>query len=169
MKPVRRHYKLNDDVINKVRILAEFGAPLEHIAPAAGISYGTIWQSLKNAKGPNPTRLELKLSEAIEAGRAAGGMRLIGKVAEQADKGDLKAATWMLTHSPAFRDHYSDSAAINRARQEGIEAAVQGLQAAGLTPDQERAVLLQISARTGENLSPSDQPPWDKQADQCPG
>ena len=152
MKPARRHYKLNDDVINKVRILAEFGAPLEHIAPAAGISYVTIWQSLKNAKGPNPTREELKLSEAIESGRAAGGMRLIGKVAEQADNGDLKAATWMLTHSPAFRDHYSDNAALNRARQEGIEAAVAGLQAAGLTPDQERAVLLQISARTGEKL-----------------
>ena len=156
MKLTRRHYKLNDDLIEKVRILAEFGAPLEHIGPAAGISYATIWQSLKNAKGPNPTRLEIKLSEAIEAGRAAGGMRLISKVAEQADNGDLRAATWMLTHSPAFRDHYSDSAALNRARQEGIESAVQGLQAAGLTPEQERAVLLHISARTGENLTLSE-------------
>ena len=152
MKPARRHYKLNDDVIKKVRILAEYGAPLEHIAPAAGISYPLIWQSLKNAKGPTPTPEELKLLEAIETGRAAGGMRLIGKVAEQADGGDFKAATWMLTHSPAFRDHYSDAAALNRARQEGIEAAVQGLQAAGLTPEQERNVLLQISARTGEKL-----------------
>ena len=151
MKPVRRHYKLNDDVINKVRILAEFGAPLEHIAPAAGISYGTIWQSLKNAKGPNPTRLELKLSEAIEAGRAAGGMRLIGKVAEQADKGDLKAATWMLTHSPAFRDHYSDSAAINRARQEGIEMAIQAIADANLSPDEEQNLLLRIKARSGHS------------------
>lgn len=151
MKPVRRHYKLNDDVINKVRILAEFGAPLEHIAPAAGISYGTIWQSLKNAKGPNPTRQELKLSEAIEAGRAAGGMRLIGKVAEQADKGDLKAATWMLTHSPAFRDHYSDSAAINRARQEGIEMAIQAIADANLSPDEEQNLLLRIKARSGHS------------------
>lgn len=149
LKPRRRHYKLNDDVINKVRALAEFGAPLEHIAPAAGISYGTIWQSLKNAKGPDPTPEELKLSEAIEAGRAAGGMRLIGKVAEQADNGDLKAATWMLTHSPAFRDHYSDAAALNRAKQEGIEMAIQAIAEANLPPDVERDVLLRITARTG--------------------
>jgi hypothetical protein len=39
MKLARRHYKLNDEVINKVRFLAEFGAPLEHIASAVGVSY----------------------------------------------------------------------------------------------------------------------------------
>ena len=152
MKPARRHYKLNDDVINKVRVLAEFGAPLEHIAPAAGISYGTIWQSLKNAKGPNPTPQELKLSEAIEAGRAAGGMRLIGKVAEQADSGDLKAATWMLTHSPAFRDHYSDAAALNRAKQETVGAVVDAIAGAGLSRETERDLLLRITAKTGHQI-----------------
>jgi hypothetical protein len=152
LKPARRHYKLNDDVINKVRVLAEFGAPLEHIAPAAGISYGTIWQSLKNAKGPNPTPQELKLSEAIEAGRAAGGMRLIGKVAEQADSGDLKAATWMLTHSPAFRDHYSDAAALNRAKQETVGAVVDAIAGAGLSRETERDLLLRITAKTGHQI-----------------
>jgi hypothetical protein len=153
LKPARRHYKLNDDVIKKVRFLAEYGAPLEHIAPAAGVSYPLIWQSLKNAKGPNPTPEELKLLEAIEAGRAAGGMRLISKVAEQADEGDFKAATWMLTHSPAFRDHYSDNAAVNRARQEGIEAALQAVAESGLPPDQERIVVLRIAAKTGHNVA----------------
>lgn len=151
MKPARRHYKLNDDVIKKVRFLAEFGAPLQHIAPAAGVSYDLLWQSLKNAKGPNPTPEEVKLSEAIEAGRAAGGMRLINKIAEQADSGDMKAATWMLTHSPAFRDHYSDNAAVNRAKQEGIDAAVQAIADANLSPDVERDLLLRITAKTGHN------------------
>lgn len=152
MKPARRHYKLNDDVIKKVRILAEYGAPLEHIAPAAGISYGTIWQSLKNAKGPSPTPQELKLSEAIEAGRAAGGMRLIGKVAEQADNGDIKAATWMLTHSPAFRDYYSDNAAVNRAKQETVGAVVDAIAGAGLSRETERDLLLRITAKTGHQI-----------------
>ena len=151
MKPARRHYKLNDDVIKKVRFLAEFGAPLQHIAPAAGVSYDLLWQSLKNAKGPDPTPEELKLSEAIEAGRAAGGMRLINKIAEQAENGDMKASTWMLTHSPAFRDHYSDSAAANRARHEGIDAAVQAIADANLPPDVERDLLLRITAKTGHN------------------
>jgi hypothetical protein len=154
VKPARRHYKLNDDVIKKVRILAEFGAPLQHIAPAAGVSYDLLWQSLKNAKGPDPTPEEIKLSEAIEAGRAVGGMRLINKIAEQAENGDMKASTWMLTHSPAFRDHYSDTAAANRAKQEGIEAAVQAIADANLPPDVERDLLLRITAKTGHNASP---------------
>ena len=153
MKPVRGHRKLNDDVIKKVRFLAEFGAPLEHLAPAAGVSYAMLWQWLKNAKGPSPTPEELKLSEAIEEGRAAGGMRLIGKVAEAAENNDLKATTWMLTHSPAFRDHYSDAAAMQRYRQEGIEMAVQAIIDAGLPPDQERDLLLRISAKTGHNAN----------------
>jgi hypothetical protein len=152
LKPARRHYKLNDDVIKKVRILAEYGAPLEHIAPAAGISYPLIWQSLKNAKGPNPTPEELKLLEAIETGRAAGGMRLIGKVAEQADEGDFKAATWMLTHSPAFRDHYSDNAAVNRAKEETVGAVVAAIAGAGLPRETERDLLLRITAKTGHQI-----------------
>jgi len=151
VKPARRHYKLNDDVIKKVRFLAEFGAPLQNIAPAAGVSYDLLWQSLKNAKGPDPTPEEIKLSEAIEAGRAAGGMRLINKIAEQAENGDMKASTWMLTHSPAFRDHYSDTAAANRAKQEGIEAAVQAIADANLPPDVELDLLLRITAKTGHN------------------
>jgi hypothetical protein len=155
VKPARRHYKLNDDVIKKVRFLAEFGAPLEHIAPAAGVSFAALRMWLDNAKGPNPTREEVAILAAINEGRSKGGMRLINKIAEQADEGDFKAATWMLTHSPAFRDHYSDSAAANRARQEGIEAAVQAIAEAGLAPEQERDILLRITAKTGHNAASS--------------
>lgn len=155
MKPARRHYKLNDDVIKKVRFLAEFGAPLQHIAPAAGVSYDQLLQWIKNAKTPDATPEETRLSQAVEEGRAKGGMRLINKIAEQAENGDMKASTWMLTHAPAFRDHYSDNAAATRARQEGIEAAVQAIAEAGLTPEQERDLLLRITAKTGHNASPS--------------
>jgi hypothetical protein len=108
---------------------------------------------LDNAKGTDPTREEVALLAAINEGRSKGGMRLISKVAEQADEGDFKAATWMLTHSPAFRDHYSDNAAINRARQEGIEAAAQAIAEAKLAPDQERDLLLRITAKTGHNAT----------------
>ena len=80
------------------------------------------------------------------------GLRLVSKIAEAADNGDTKDAQWLLTHAPAYRRHYSDNAAVTRAFSDGVQAAVAGLQAAGLTPEQERAVLLQISARTGEKL-----------------
>jgi hypothetical protein len=71
LKPARRHYKLNDVVIKKVRFLAEYGAPLEHIG----------------------------------------------------------------------------------ARQEGIEAVLQAIAEAGLAPDQERDLLLRITAKTGHNAT----------------
>ena len=152
MKPARRHYKLNEDVIKKVRFLCEYGAPLEHIAPAVGISYPALKVWLSNAKGDNPTEHEVALLSAVNEGRAAGGLRLASKIAESAENGDTKDAQWLLTHAPAYRRHYSDNAAVTRAFSEGVQAAVAGLQAAGLTPEQERAVLLQISARTGEKL-----------------
>jgi len=153
MKPARRHYKLNEDVIKKVRFLCEYGAPLEHIAPACGISYDALNKWIKNAKShEQPTDLEIQLLQAINEGRAAGGLRLAAKIAESAEKGETKDAQWLLTHAPAYRKHYSDNAAVTRAFSDGVQAAVAGLQAAGLTPEQERAVLLQISARTGEKL-----------------
>jgi hypothetical protein len=156
LKPARRHYKLNADVIEKVRFLCEYGAPLEHIAPAVGVTYESIRQWLANAKGPDATPQEVALSVAIHEGRAKGGLRLVSKIAESADNGDTKDAQWLLTHAPAYRKHYSDNAAVSKAFSDGVQAAVQGLQAAGLTPDQERAVLLQISARTGEKLIADD-------------
>jgi hypothetical protein len=157
VKPARRHYKLNDAVIKKVRFLCEYGAPLEHIAPAVGVSYPAIKIWLSNAKGENPTEQEVALLAAVNEGRAAGGLRLASKIAESADAGDTRDAQWLLTHSPAFRRHYSDNAAVTRAFSDGVQACVAAVQAAGLTPEQERAVLLQISARTGEKLLSSDQ------------
>jgi hypothetical protein len=99
LKPARRHYKLNDVVIKKVRFLAEYGAPLEHIACAAGVSARAMMQWLDNAKTVDATPEEVRLLQSVNEGRAAGGMRLMSKIAEQADDGDLKASTWMLTHA----------------------------------------------------------------------
>lgn len=148
-KLMRKHYKLNYDLIEKVRILAEFGGPLEHIAAAVGVSYESIRQWLLNAKSNNASQMEIALSAAIDEGRAKGGMRLTNIIAKAADEGSTRDAQWMLTHSPAFRKHYSDAAALNRARQEGVEMAIQALSSANLPTDQERHLLLRITAMTG--------------------
>ena len=151
-KLMRKHYKLNYDLIEKVRILAEFGGPLEHIAAAVGVSYRAINEWIANAKTDKSTQLEMLLLQAIEEGRAKGGMRLANIIAKAADEGSTKDAQWMLTHSPAFRKHYSDNAAILRAKQEGIELAVQALAESDLPPEQERNLLLRIQSKTGEQL-----------------
>ncbi len=151
-KLMRKHYKLNYDLIEKVRILAEFGGPLEHIAAAVGVSYRAINEWIANAKTDKSTQLEMLLLQAIEEGRAKGGMRLANIIAKAADEGSTRDAQWMLTHSPAFRKHYSDNAAILRAKQEGIELAVQALAESELPPEQERNLLLRIQSKTGEQL-----------------
>lgn len=148
----RRHYKLNEDIISKVRMLAEYGAPVEHIAPAVGVSDSALRLWLANAKGDNPTEEEMALLAAFNEGRSAGGMRLIAKIAESASNGDTKDAQWMLTHAPAFRRHYSDNAAVTRALREGIDMAVQAMAEAGLTPELERNLLLRIQAKSGQQL-----------------
>ena len=122
-------------------------------ASAAGVSARAMMQWLDNAKTVDATPEEVRLLQSVNEGRAAGGMRLMSKIAEQADDGDLKASTRMLTHAPAFRAHYSDNAAVTRARQEGIEAVLQAIAEAGLAPDQERDLLLRITAKTGHNAT----------------
>jgi hypothetical protein len=76
MKPRRRHYKLNAEVIEKVRCLAEYGAALEHIAPAVGVSYDALRMWIRNAKGNDPTKEEILLLTALNEGRAAGAHKL---------------------------------------------------------------------------------------------
>ena len=149
---ISQHRKLNWELIKKIRILAEFGGPMEHIAPAVGVSYAIIKVWISNAKTGVGTELEVALLAAINEGRAKGGMRLTNIIAKAADQGNTKDAQWMLTHSPAFRNHYSDNAAIVRARQEGIELAVQALTESQLPPEQERDLLLRIQSKTGERL-----------------
>ncbi len=152
MKPRRRHYKLNADVIEKVRVLAEYGAALEHIAPAVGVSYASLQNWVSNAKGDNPTEDELSLLAALNEGRAKGAHKYISIITNCAQDGDSKSAQWMLTHSPAYRRQYSDNAAVTRARAEGVEAAVSAISEANLTPEQERTILLRIQAKTGQEL-----------------
>jgi len=148
----RRHYKLNSKVIEAVRHLAEYGAALEHIAAAVGVSYAALKQWIGNAKGPSPTEEEIALLDALNEGRAAGAHKFINIITNCAQEGDSKSAQWMLTHSPSYRKHYSDNAAVTRARNEGIEAAVSAIAEANLTPEQERTVLLRIQAKTGQEL-----------------
>lgn len=152
MKLRRRHYKLNAEVIEKVRCLAEYGAALEHIAPAVGVSYDALCMWVRNAKGNDPTEEEIQLLQALNEGRAKGAHRFINLITQSAENGDPKSAQWMLTHSPAYRRQYSDNAAVTRARCEGVEAAVNAISEANLTPEQERDILLRIQAKTGQDL-----------------
>lgn len=153
----RRHYKLNADVIAKMREYAASGAALEHIAPALGVSYRVLQMWISNARGDNPTEEELQLLQAFDEGRAAGALKFASLIHKAAEEGDARSAQWMLTHSPHYRRHYSDSAAERRAFRDGLELAAAAAAEAGLSPEQERKLLLHLQAKSGEQLQSADE------------
>ncbi len=71
----------------------------------------------------------------------------MGGLKKQATDGNAWAATWLLTHHPRLRDHFSDAAIDRRIEKRTVASIIDAIAAAGLPPDQERAVLLQIQAR----------------------
>ena len=71
-------------------------------------------------------------------------IRAIQRVTESQDPRD---AQWWLTHHPTTRDDWSDAAAERRTERRTMATVLEAVAAAGLTPEQEQALLLQMQAR----------------------
>lgn len=131
--------KLIPELIPKARELAALGLPLASIAAALGIHRCTLteWR----AEEPD-------LAAAIDAGRQEGEAALVQNLLQAARQGDTRAATWLLTHSPAWRDGWSDAAAVRREVERTmaqVVAAIEGCSA--LTVEHRRALFLALAAR----------------------
>jgi len=83
----------------------------------------------------------------IHEGWINTGKNYLTNLKEQSSNGSTTAATWFLTHHPFFRDDFSDAAAERRTERKTVAAVVDAIAAAGLTPEDERRVMLQINAR----------------------
>jgi len=59
---------------------------------------------------------------------------------------DWRAAAWMLEHHPLTREDFGDVARDERVRRELLAKVCNAIAAAGLVPDDERRVLLQLQA-----------------------
>tara|TARA_R110000868_G_scaffold190221_1_gene433856 strand:- start:361 stop:834 length:474 start_codon:yes stop_codon:yes gene_type:complete len=143
----RGHTKLTPEAIAKAYELAKQGLPNKSIAAGIGVSYTQFWEWRKNAKTDQATDLEVDLSEAMRAGSLAGEKALLAKLQTHADN-DSRAATWLLSHSPKWRDTWSEA---SRTRQE-VGRVVDMFVAAlnddeTLTPAQRERVLLVVKAK----------------------
>jgi hypothetical protein len=143
----RGHTKLTPEAIAKAYELAKQGLPNKSIAAGMGASYGQFREWLTNAQGEDPTELETALSEAMREGALAGEQALLDKLGKHADN-DSRAATWLLSHSPKWRDTWSEA---SRTRQE-VGRVVDMFVAAlnddeTLTPAQRERVLLVVKAK----------------------
>lgn len=153
----RGHYKLDQDLINRARQLAGMGLPNKSIAAGIGVSYTQLKQWLQNAQGQDPTPEESALSAAMRLGALAGEATLIDRLHRQAES-DPKCSTWLLSHSPKWRDAWSDSAQVRREVNKLAGIVVLALeQTESLTPEQRREVLLRIQAQ-GAALQVADMP-----------
>jgi hypothetical protein len=133
------------------------GLPNKSIAAGVGVSYGHLREWLKRAETGVGTELENALAEAMRQGALAGEAALIDRLHRQAES-NPGTATWLLTHSPKWRDSWSDSAQVRRevARMAGMVVTALE-QTESLTPEQRREVLLRIQA-AGYNLQVADMP-----------
>lgn len=143
----RGHTKLTPEAIEKAYALAKEGLPNKSIAAGMGVSYAQFREWLNNAKGEDPTEQETALSEAMREGALAGEQALLAKIRAHADN-DTRAATWLLSHSPKWRDTWSEA---SRTRQE-VSRVVDMFVAAlnddeTLTPAQRERVLLVVKAK----------------------
>lgn len=142
MAKERGHYKLNANLIEKAARLAALGWSQRNIAEACGVSEWQFSEWMNNAVGPEPTKLETQLSQAIQEAAAAGEEALAAKIAN----GDTRDAQWLLTHSARWRDRWSDAAATRREVLNTLTTVVQIIQQSELTPEQQDRLLLQMQA-----------------------
>lgn len=84
-----------------------------------------------------------RFSEAIHKALNVAEINLTLKL----NAGEPKDAAWLLTHSPFFRDEWSDAAAERRTERRTVATVLEAVAAAGLPADLERTLLLQMQAR----------------------
>lgn len=136
--------KLSSDAPARARELAAMGMPLGAIAEALGIHRSTLhrWRTEAAAEG-----LERDLSDAIHDGHQEGEAALLERLHRAAADGDTRAAQWLLTHAPAWRDRWSDAAATRRAVADTLREVVAVLMASDLPAEQIDRLLLLMQAR----------------------
>lgn len=143
----RGHTKLTPEAIAKAYELAKEGLPNKSIAAGISVDYTTFTKWMANAKTDDATDLERQLFAAMREGALEGEKALLSKLRTHADN-DTRAATWLLSHSPKWRDTWSEA---SRTRQE-VGRVVDMFVAAlnddeTLTPAQRERVLLVVKAK----------------------
>lgn len=142
MQKPRGHYKLTPELIERVRKLRRIGFSQKDCAAACGIDVDTLGKWIAKGKTTDGTDLECRLYRAIHGASMEGAEQLVQRIFD----GDSRDAQWLLTHSPEWRDSWSDAAHVRREVSKVLTSVVQVIQSSDLTPEQQEALLLRMSA-----------------------
>jgi hypothetical protein len=117
---------------------------MRSIARALQVRPNTVTDWLRKGEeddAPEPFR---SFAIAIHAELAESESALVARISD----GEPKDCAWLLTHSPFFRDDWSDAAATRREVQRTMGEVVNAIEATpGLSVEQREAVLLSLAAR----------------------
>jgi hypothetical protein len=113
------------------------------IARSIGVHHCTVRDWLDKGEDPDSPELFRRFSESIHEALLTAEKNLTEKITA----GEPKDAAWMLTHSPFFRDEWSDAAAERRAVQRTLSNVVAAIEAANLPDDQRTRLLLNLQAQ----------------------
>ena len=140
--------KLTAEKVKRAEELTALGLPMLSIAQALGVNRCTLREWITAGLEPDASELEAALAAAIQRGRVEGEERLLQHLHKMAEKGDTRAATWLLSHSPRWRDSLSEASHAKREVQRVVQMFVQALeQDATLLPSQRERVLLFVRAQ----------------------
>lgn len=151
--PAGRPSLLTDDVIRRAGELADVGLPSSAIAARLGIHLGTWNRWLKKGRDADDDSNEARLCAVINRSVSELTERYLNSLHGQAELGNVNAITWLLTHSPHTREHWSDAAAERRAVQRSQERTVAAIESSTLAPEQKQELLLRLAA-SGEHPDP---------------
>ena len=115
---------------------------LRAIGHALGVRPGTVRDWIRKGEASDAPELHAAFSAAIHGALAQAETALVAKIAA----GEPRDAAWLLTHSPFFRDTWSDAAAIRRAVAASQARTCAVIEAADLTHEQRYRLLLGLAA-----------------------
>lgn len=149
--PAGRPSTLTPDLIAAAVEVAEHCPSYVAIGRAVGVTEQTIRRWMRDGRSPDADPLQQQFSTAIHEAILRSEVALTRKIAA----GEAKDAAWLLTHSPFFREEWSDAAADRRAEKRTMTAVMDAIIAAGLPPEQERILQLNLRAR-GLGVEPQE-------------
>jgi hypothetical protein len=120
------------------------------IARGIGVHEETIRNWMRKGEQEESDSLHAQFFAAISAALLEGEKYLSLKLFN----GDSKDAAWILTHSPFFRDEWSDAAAERRAVQRSQDRTIAVLEAAPELTNEQRRMLFARLAAAGEHPDP---------------
>jgi hypothetical protein len=141
--PGGRPSTLTAEMVAAAAEVARTAPTLRAIGAAIGVRPGTVRDWIRKGESEDAPPLHAEFAVAIHGALAEAETALVLKIAT----GEPRDAAWLLTHSPFFRDDWSDAAAARRAVAASQARTVAVIEAAaGLTPEQRYRLLLELAA-----------------------